>query len=144
MMFVHRVTQPEAFGVPGVIEFFIKAAVACKLPHPEAVPRFLARMVQMENVGLFVSQDDTGLQGMALIMLPDSPFMVKPQFGMAYSIEPGAVRPCVEASLDFARANGYNEAWGMNTTGVPDKVMQRVFSYVGSAKPIGSILEYKF
>lgn len=143
-MNVHRVTNPQALEVPMVRDFMLKAAEACKIPAADLVPDAIAFMVQMPNVGLFVSQDENGLQGMALITLPDNPFMFKPQFAMAYSDEPGAVRPSIEAALDFARANGYNDAWGLNITGVPDKVMQRIFSYIPEVNVVGSVMEYKF
>lgn len=142
-MQIVRVDNLDAFAHRPVVEFFLKAAEENKFSQPEAIVSDLAGMISNPQLGCWVAVDEEGPQAVCVMALPQSAFMEVPQIMLIYGQKRDATKAVVDEALNFGTAAGYTKAWGINRSGQPDEVFERLFGHIGFVRPIGTVLEYE-
>jgi len=144
IMAVFRLTSPTAFEHEPVIDFFRRALNANKLPIEPTIFE-LAQRCGEETLGIFVATEIGAPQGLCIVMLPTSNFMLAPQVLAAFNTGPH--RLVVETIAEAKRwleGYGFRRLLGCNRSGAPDKVWLRAFKSAGNAEAIGTAYEFRW
>ena len=141
-----RLTNPNVFSVPDVIDIFKRALENFEMfngDFEEALPE-LQIMVSKPEVGVMLGVEDGKFKGIGIVLLPDDKFSPIPQVPLFYNEGSMAIkRALVSKIVDFIVENGYTKFQAINTSGKADSIWARAFRRAGKSRRIGSIMEFE-
>ena len=138
-LYVHRIENPAAFGVPAIVRLFGQAfAAGYPAPAPQVIME-MRRLIGMESLAVFYGSVDAEPRALAIVMVPSSPLFPLPQVYHFFNKGPARLRNLLlDAMVDWTREKGYTGLMVANWTGQSDEKFERGFRRIGSFERIGS------
>lgn len=143
-MQVLRAQNPALLAHPHAQEFIAKVAKTTIFAgtDPQILLVEVAKMFVDPSFGVFIAIDQGKLKGLVVVSLPKDALLPVPQIPIFYAEGKGTKEALIHAGIEWGVNMGYNRFWAINISGRSDALWQRAFERAGSAKRVGSIMEF--
>lgn len=146
MAHVARLQNPTVLEKGPVRELFVRAFDGYPLLPAgfEDAAEDFQKLLPAPHVGVFVGAEKGQFKGLAVVLLPVDKSVPVPQVFHFYTEGRSvALRDAlVGAVVDFVVQSGYSTFWAINMTRKADTVWARAFRKAGTAKRLGSVMEF--